>query len=76
MNSKLLKKQHKETYEFFFQTNQIVVSAPFLMTWAGDLSSYYSGITIKQKIPLRIYLGISTNSTGKLRLNDITYFDK
>ncbi|MBU0627405.1 hypothetical protein KKH82_08590 [Patescibacteria group bacterium] len=63
MNSKQLKSSHKKIYEEFFQKNQIVVSAPFLMTWAGDPSKYYSGITIKQKIPLRLYLGISPNKS-------------
>lgn len=76
MNSKQLKSSHKKIYEEFFQKNQIVVSAPFLMTWAGDPSKYYSGITIKQKIPLRLYLGISPNKSWKVQLKWITYFDK
>jgi hypothetical protein len=55
MNSKHLKGTYKDIYEQFFQKNQIVVSAPFVMTWAGDISKFYSGMSIKQKIPLRIY---------------------
>jgi hypothetical protein len=76
MNSKTLKSQHKAIYERFFEEHQIVVSAPFLMTWAGDLSKFYSGITIKQKIPLRIYMGIKTNKSHTIRLNTISYLDK
>jgi hypothetical protein len=76
MNSKSLKMQHKAIYEQFFQENQIVVSAPFLMTWAGDLSKFYSGITIKQKIPLRLYMGININKSNDIRFHDISYFDK
>jgi len=76
MNSKSLKNQHKDTYERFFEEHQIVVSAPFLMTWAGDLSKYYSGITIKQKIPLRLYMGIKINKSDAIKLQNISYFDK
>jgi len=76
MNSKQLKVQHKSVYEHFFEEHQIIVSAPFLMTRAGDLSKYYSGITIKQKIPLRLYMWIKINSSATIRLNKITYFDK
>jgi len=76
MNSKTLKSQHKAVYEQFFQENQIVVSAPFLMTWSGDLSKFYSWITIKQKIPLRLYMGININKSQTISLNNITYFDK
>ncbi len=76
MNSKALKVQHKKIYERFFEEHQIVVSAPFLMTRAGDLSKYYSGITIKQKIPLRLYVGVKINKSKIISLQDITYFDK
>jgi len=76
MNSKQLKNNYREVYESFFQKNQIVLSAPFLMTWAGDLSKSYSGITIKQKIPLRIYLGVNKNKSGRINLNEITYREK
>jgi len=76
MNSKTLKTQHKAIYERFFEEHQIVVSAPFLMTRAGDLSKYYSGITIKQKIPLRLYMGVKINTSNAIQLQDITYFDK
>lgn len=76
MNSKQLKERFKKTYESFFQKNQIVISAPFLMNRAWDISKEYSGITIKQKIPLRLYIGISKSNTKKILINDISYYDK
>lgn len=62
MNSTLIKRQHVKVYEQFFLENSLVVSAPFVMNWSGDVLNNYSGISIKQKIPLRIYMGISRNS--------------
>ena len=76
MNSKQLKERFRSTYEDFFQKHQTIVSAPFLMNWAGDISKEYSGITIKQKIPLRLYIWISKNNTKKILINNITYYDK
>jgi galactokinase len=76
MNSKSIKQAHTTVYEQFFQEHQIVVSAPFLMTWAGDLSPYYSGLTIKQKLPLRLYMGVKINSSAKIHFDTIHYFDK
>ena len=56
MNSKNLKKTYVQTYEKFFLENQTIVSAPFVINRSGDVLNNYSGVSIKQKIPLRMYM--------------------
>ncbi|MEI7558542.1 MAG: hypothetical protein WCJ45_07250 [bacterium] len=56
MNSKNLKKTYVQTYEKFFFENQTVISVPFVLSRSGDILNNYSGVSIKQKIPLRIYM--------------------
>jgi hypothetical protein len=55
--------------------HQCVVSAPFVMNWSGDVLNNYSGVSIKQKIPLRIYMGYSRSDSKQIRFNKITYLD-
>jgi mevalonate kinase len=75
MNSKNLKKTYIQTYEKFFLENQTVVSAPFVLSWSGDILNNYSGVSIKQKIPLRIYMGFSTNTSKKISINKMYHLD-
>lgn len=56
MNSLELQKKHAKIYETFFTNNSIVVSAPFLINRSGDLHPDFSGVSIKQKLPLRLYI--------------------
>jgi len=56
MNSKKLKKDFEGEYLEFFQNNGFVISLPLVINWASDIDVNYKGITVKQKIPLRIYL--------------------
>ncbi|HCB51431.1 TPA: hypothetical protein DEP21_02540 [Patescibacteria group bacterium] len=75
MNSKNLKKTYVNTYERFFLENEIVISTPFIMNWSGDILNNYSGVGIKQKIPLRLYAGCSKNSSGKITLGKVFNLD-
>lgn len=75
MHSKQLKDVHGDTYEKFFMEHQLVVSAPFVMNRSGDVLNNYSGISIKQKVPLRIYMGYSRINSPQIKLNKITYLD-
>jgi hypothetical protein len=63
MNSKNLKKTYVSTYERFFLEHQVVVSTPFILNRSGDVLNNYSGVSIKQKIPLRMYMGYSRTTT-------------
>lgn len=75
MHSKQLKSIHAEVYQKFFMEHQFVASAPFVMNRSGDVLNHYSGISIKQKIPLRIYIGYARINTPQIRFNKITYLD-
>lgn len=75
MHTKALKKERLPEYEKFFRTNCVVVSSPFIMNRAGDVLSNYTGINIKQKLPLRLYVGVSPTNTKSCKLDQITYRD-
>jgi len=75
MNSKNLKKTYVQTYEKFFLENQTVMSAPFVLSWSGDILNNYSGVSIKQKIPLRMYIWYSRNASKKISINKMYYLD-
>ncbi len=45
------------------------------MNRSGDLLNNYSGISIKQKIPLRMYIWCTKNSSGKITLGTMSHFD-
>lgn len=42
MNSSELQKQQSKVYENFFSSNLLVVSAPLLINWSGDVHSDFS----------------------------------
>ena len=75
MNSRNLKKTYVKSYEKFFLQNSLVLSAPFVMNRSGDLLNNYSGLSIKQKIPLRMYIWCTKNSSGKIMLWTMSHFD-
>ena len=75
MNSNEIKRQHRKVYEQFFLENNVVLSAPFVINRSGDVLNNYSGVSIKQKIPLRIYMGYTRTSGSKVKLNKISYLD-
>lgn len=75
MNSKNLKKTYVQTYEKFFLENQTVVSSPFVLSRSGDILNNYSGVSIKQKIPLRIYMWYSRNMSKKITINKVYHLD-
>jgi len=75
MNSKNLKKTYVQTYEKFFLENQTVVSSPFVLSRSGDILNNYSGVSIKQKIPLRIYMWYTRNTSKKITINKVYHLD-
>ncbi len=75
MNSKNLKKTYVQTYERFFLENQMVVSTPFVLNRSGDILNNYSGVGIKQKIPLRMYMGYTRSATKWISVNKIYHLD-
>lgn len=75
MNSKNLKKTYVQAYKKFFLENQIIVSAPFVLNRSGDILNNYSGVGIKQKIPLRMYIGYTRTAKKWISVNKISYLD-
>lgn len=75
MNSQYLQKEHHDLYKSFFGQHTVVISLPFMINWSWDVMSNYSGISIKQKIPLRLYIWISPANTGKVSLENIIYYE-
>lgn len=75
MNSNELKSRFHSVYKKFFSENPIVISMPFVMSWSGDYSIQFNWVNIKQKIPLRIYVGISSNREEGIQLWTIEYYD-
>jgi hypothetical protein len=75
MNSKKLMKDFTETYQAFFGSNQIVISMPLILNRCDDLFPNYSGVSIKQKIPLRFYVWIRKNNKDRLIIDKISYRD-
>lgn len=75
MNSKNLKKTYIQTYEQFFLENQTIISAPFVINRSGDILNNYNGVGIKQKIPLRMYIGYTRTSTKGIVINKIYHLD-
>lgn len=74
MKSADLKQAHKKVYEAFFANYQKVFSAPLCLNRAGDRSPTYNGLNIKQKLPLRIYIGMRKTDRKKITINTITSF--
>ncbi len=75
MNSKNLKKTYIQTYEKFFIENQTVISTPFVLSRSGDILNNYSGVNIKQKIPLRLYVWYNRNTSKKIIINKVYHLD-
>lgn len=62
-------------YEKFFLENQTVISAPFVLSWAGDIFNNYSGVSIKQKIPLRMYMGYTKSKNKGINIKSVYHLD-
>ena len=75
MNSKKLIENFADVYGKFFWINQIVVSLPLVVNRCDDLFPHYSGLSIKQKIPLRFYVWLTKNNSDKIKINKISYRD-
>lgn len=75
MNSKYLIKNNKKTYENFYSSNNYVFSLPLLLNWAWDIYDNYKWISLKQKLPFRIYIWINKIREKKIKFWDIKYYD-
>jgi hypothetical protein len=74
MNSASLRKEFEAAYRDFFHRHDIVLSAPGVLTWGADISHGTSALRIKQKIPLKTFLGANLNDSGKVTFGTFSFF--
>ncbi len=73
MNSTALQQKYPEVYQKFFVQCPLVLSAPLTFYWTEHPSSY-SGVMIRQKIPLKVFLGVEFIEKEHIELGSLQYF--
>lgn len=73
-NSENLKKTFPKVYEDLFSKSSVVVSAPGSFWWTGEYSGSQGGVSILQKIPLRVYVGFEENSKQEEIFGKLNFF--
>ncbi len=58
MNSQEIQWHLPESYQQFFTEHEKVISLPLSINWIGSSHPNYKGLSIKQKLPLRIFCGL------------------
>jgi len=74
MNTKFIQDKNLEVYQKFFSENPLVTSAPGSFFWAGEYSVMEGGLAITQKIPLRVFVGLTFNSSKEIELKSTKNF--
>lgn len=74
MNSGALQENFPEVYGEFFSKCELVVSAPGSFYWFGDHADRYGELAVKQKIPLRAYVGLEASDEPTWALADGMFF--
>jgi len=74
MNSASLQEKFPEVYREFFSKCPIVVSAPGNFFWAGEYGAFFGGLAIKQKVPLRVYVGLEPISLPVFEMGEMLHF--
>lgn len=76
MNSQKLRTDYPDIYNHFFSQHEIVCSAPFMINRSSENYMSWWGVSIKQKIPLRLYVGAKRrNPSTDSMFGTITYYD-
>lgn len=58
MNTKQLQKNFSHVYEQFYAQHKLIYTAPFVFSWVGETTVKSSGVSIKQKLSLKMHLAI------------------
>ncbi|MBC7503417.1 hypothetical protein H7169_00395 [Candidatus Gracilibacteria bacterium] len=74
MNSSELRKIFPMVYKNFFNTHDIVLSGDAVLTWGADISHGVSVLRIKQKLPLKTFIGANFNNSGKVTFGEIIQY--
>src|SRR3989344_3663057 len=63
-NTQVLQKVFLGVYRDFFNTCEVVVSAPLVFLWAGEYTVLNGAWALLQKVPLRVFVGIEDANLG------------
>ncbi|MBI2551891.1 hypothetical protein HYW17_01150 [Candidatus Uhrbacteria bacterium] len=74
-NSEALKARFPEVYQEFFSKCALVCSAPRAVTWVGEHTVRYGGLTMRQSLPMRTYVGITPVKTPRIKVVSHTTYD-
>ncbi len=75
MHTEDLQRRFSRDYKDFFNTHNMVLSAPGILTWWADISHGASVLRIKQKIPLKSYIGVNFNTSWAVTFGTIFTYD-
>ncbi len=75
MHTDDLQKKFSRDYKDFFNTHDMVLSGPGILTWWADISHGVSVLRIKQKIPLKSYIGVNFNPSWRVTFGTILTYD-
>lgn len=71
-----MQKEFNEVYKSFYSSHSLVFSLPFVINRAGDIHINYPGVSIKQKLPLRMYFWIKIQKKkNDFQFGEIQYYD-
>ncbi len=73
MNSSTLQQNYPEIYRKLFSKCPIVLSVPLTFYWT-EHPSHYSGVMLRQKIPLRVFLGVEFTDQSGIHFSSLTFF--
>ncbi|OGF36470.1 hypothetical protein A2482_04175 [Candidatus Falkowbacteria bacterium RIFOXYC2_FULL_48_21] len=69
-NSEWLHRNFPEVYRDFFSTSATVASAPGNFMWGGNCAALFGAVSLRQKLPLRTYIGLKANNHGRVEIGE------
>lgn len=69
-NGAWLHRNFPEVYKDFFSTCATAASAPGNFMWGGNCAALFGAVSLRQKLPLRTYVGLAANNYGKVELGE------
>ena len=76
MNTKSLQESFLKIYENFFSQCSIVISTCQDLFWSANTCWRIGAVNIKQKLPIKNYIGLKINNTGLINIKDILVYDQ
>ena len=76
MNSSSLQEQYNDVYQDFFSQNNVVVAIPHILHWWHIMGRKWSPIKIKQKVPTKMYCGVSLTEGDDISIGECICFNQ